>query len=476
MNGINGHVNGNSNGNGRSLPHRMNRKESSAMAPAFMVSAPGKVIVFGEHAVVHGKAAMAAAISLRSYLLVTSLSKSHRTIHLVFPDIGLDHSWDIDDLPWDIFTEGKVRKPKYYDLVTSLDEDIAEAIKPFIDEVSPGHSPEKRKIQQSAAMAFLYLFMCLGSPSSHACVYTLRSTLPIGAGLGSSAGICVCLSAALLKQIHVLSGPHQDQPEEEVDLQLDRINKWAFVGELCIHGNPSGVDNTVATRGKAVLFKRIDYSKPPKATPLKDFPELPLLLINTKQPRSTAAEVAKVGKLKKKYPDVTEQALDTIDRVTMSAYNLITSENFDPTSDSNIEHLGDLFNMNHGCLVSLGVSHPKLERIREIVQTAGVGWTKLTGAGGGGCAITLLRTDVTRDQLDEVNASFEEADFEEYKTTLGGDGVGILYPAVLHNGSEEKGGDEIDQQKFLNAEGEAGLERLVGVGIREKRPEWKFWR
>lgn len=33
----------------------MNRKKSSPMMPAFMVSAPGKVIVFGEHAVVHGK-------------------------------------------------------------------------------------------------------------------------------------------------------------------------------------------------------------------------------------------------------------------------------------------------------------------------------------------------------------------------------------------------------------------------------------
>ena len=446
------------------------------MAPAFMVSAPGKVIVFGEHAVVHGKAAMAAAVSLRTYLLVTSLSKSHRTVQLVFPDVGLDHTWDIDDLPWDIFTNGQVRRPKYYDLVTLLDENITKAIEPFIDEVCPDEPPEKRKIQQAAAMAFLYLFMCLGNPSSHACIYTLRSTLPIGAGLGSSASICVCLSAALLKQIHVLAGPHEDQPEEEVDLQLDRINKWAFVGEMCIHGTPSGVDNTVSTRGKAVLFKRTDYKKPPQATPVKDFPELPLLLINTKQPRSTAAEVAKVGLLKKKYPDVTEHTLDSIDKVTMSAYNLITSEGFDNKSQHNIEHLGDLFRMNHGLLVSLGVSHPKLEHIRELVDYADIGWTKLTGAGGGGCAITLLKPDVSRKQLETVNAAFEKAGFEEYKTTLGGDGVGILYPAVLHNGSSEKGGEEIDHHKFLKAEDEDTLETLVGVGTREKRPEWKFWR
>lgn len=44
------------NGNGSLTERlRMERKQSSPMAPAFMVSAPGKVIVFGEHAVVHGK-------------------------------------------------------------------------------------------------------------------------------------------------------------------------------------------------------------------------------------------------------------------------------------------------------------------------------------------------------------------------------------------------------------------------------------
>lgn len=41
--------------NGVPLRHRSRRKQSSPMMPPFMVSAPGKVIVFGEHAVVHGK-------------------------------------------------------------------------------------------------------------------------------------------------------------------------------------------------------------------------------------------------------------------------------------------------------------------------------------------------------------------------------------------------------------------------------------
>ncbi|RMD40459.1 hypothetical protein DV735_g4661, partial [Chaetothyriales sp. CBS 134920] len=449
------------------------RKDSSPMAPAFMVSAPGKVIVFGEHAVVHGKAAMAAAISLRSYLLVTTRSKSHRTIRLVFPDVGLDHAWNIDDLPWGVFEQ--TQKPKYYDLVTDLDNIVFEALKPLTDQVSPTAAPELRKVHQNASLSFLYLFLCLGSPLSNACIYTLRSTLPIGAGLGSSASICVCISAALLKQIHVLAGPHPDQPVEEVEVQLDRINKWAFVGELCIHGNPSGVDNTVSTRGKAVLFKRQDYSKPPKVTPVNHFPELPLLLVNTKQSRSTATEVAKVAAMRKKYPDVTEQALNSIDKVTMSAYNLIKSDAFDPEDEENIEYLGDLFRVNHGMLVSLNVSHPKLERIRELVDYADIGWTKLTGAGGGGCAITLLKSNVDPDILSQLQKKFEEEGFEEYRTTLGGDGVGILYPAVLHNGSNEKGGDEIDQQKFLNAKSEQDIERLVGVGVTERRPEWKFW-
>ena len=461
--------------NDTSTRARMARKASSPMAPPFMVSAPGKVIVFGEHAVVHGKHAMAAAISLRSYLLVTTLSKSHRTITLNFRDIGLDHTWDIDSLPWEIFNRpGK--KKFYYDLVTSLDQELLDAMKPHIETVSVDKPEEIRKIHQSSATAFLYLFLSLSSPQTPAAIYTMRSTIPIGAGLGSSASVCVCLSSALLLQIRVLAGPHPHQPPDESEVQIERINRWAFVGEMCIHGNPSGVDNTVSAGGKAVLFRRGDYSKPPSVTPIIDFPELPLLLVNSRQPRSTATEVAKVGELKKVHTAVADSMLDCIDQVTKSAHEFIAEGKFDKNCDAAMDHFGTMFRINHGLLVSLGVSHPRLERIRELVDHTGAGWTKLTGAGGGGCAITLLKRNRDPESLKQLEQRLDDEGYERYETTLGGDGVGVLWPAVLKNGTDEEGGEEIDQQKFENAQGNAGIERLVGVGVHEKREGWKFWR
>ncbi|KAK0278322.1 Mevalonate kinase [Friedmanniomyces endolithicus] len=453
------------------------RKESNPLAPPFIVSAPGKTIVYGEHAVVHGKAAIAAAISLRSYLLCTTLSKSKRTLCLQFPDIGLDHTWHIPDLPWTAFKHSSRRK-RYYDLVTTLDQELVDAMQPHITTVSAKAKPQVQQRHQQAASAFLYLFLSLGSENSPPCTYALRSTVPVGVGLGSSASICVCISTALLLQCRALSGPHPDQMSTEAEEQLERINRWAFVGELLIHGNPSGVDNTVATNGHAVLFQRKDYRKPPAVEILRDFPELPLLLIDTGQAKSTATEVAKVGHLKTAHPEVTGLVFDAIDSITRSAHSIVTGEN--PGSEASITHLGELMTVNHGLLTSLGVSHPRLERLRYLVNESGVGWTKLTGAGGGGCAITLLKPGASSSSdshlngdgaqgsaLQELERQLEAEGFAKYQTTVGGDGVGVLFPALIC-------GVEIDQEIFLGAEGREGVEELVG-GARD-RDAWKYWR
>ncbi|KAG9234165.1 ribosomal protein S5 domain 2-type protein [Amylocarpus encephaloides] len=467
------HLNG-TNGRKR-MPSK--RKLSSPMMPAFMVSAPAKVILFGEHAVVHGKAAIAASISLRSYLLVTALSKSKRTVSLRFPDINLSHTWNLDDLPWGAFSHPS-RKKRYYDLVTELDPELIDAIEPHLENVSERAPEDIRRVHRNSASCFLYLLLSLGHQQLPGCLYTLRSTIPIGAGLGSSASIAVCLAAALLKQIHTLSGPHEDQPPDEARLNIERINRWAFVGEMCIHGNPSGVDNTVSTQGKAVVFQRTDYSKPPRVEPLWNFPELPLLLVNTKQAKSTMAEVAKVAALKREHPEITESILAAIDTVSKSAAELIGHEDFDSEELASLEKVGKLMTINHGLLVALGVSHPRLDRIRELVDHEGIGWTKLTGAGGGGCAITLLKPGVSHERLKSLEKILDDEGYEKFEATLGCDGIGVLEPAVIRNGIEDdQGGEEIDQEKFLNADGIEGVEELVGVhGQDGPREAWKFWR
>lgn len=346
--------------------------------------------------------------------------------------------------------------------------------------MSPDRPDEIRKIHQHSASAFLYLFLSLGSPSFPGCMYTLRSTIPIGAGLGSSASVSVCLAAALLLQLRTLSGPHPDQPSDEARLQVERINSWAFVAEMCIHGNPSGIDNTVATQGKAVLFRRTDYSLPPPSVrPLWDFPELPLLLVDTCQAKSTFHEVAKVEKLRRAHPKLVGSILDAMDHVATTAAELLEDEDFDEEDEDWLARVGELMTINHGLLVSLGVSHPRLEGVREIIDHERVGWTKLTGAGGGGCSITLLRPDVPAAKMRETEERLDKGGYQRYRTTLGGDGVGVLWPAVLKNGLEDddEGGMEIDLDKFLNAEGTEGVERLVGVHDHNgEREGWKFWR
>jgi mevalonate kinase len=72
-----------------------------------------------------------------------------------------------------------------------------------------------------------------------------------------------------------------------------------------------------------------------------------------------------------------------------------------------------LIDENHAHLASLGVSHPSLEAIRA--QTSAQPYelsTKLTGAGGGGCAVTLL------PDSEPVLVMLQTADADEYRAQI----------------------------------------------------------
>jgi mevalonate kinase len=89
--------------------------------------------------------------------------------------------------------------------------------------------------------------------------------LIVGAGLGSSASFSVCLSACLL----ILFGFIQRSLVEKEDFRTSNmsahygamINKYALLAEKIIHGNPSGLDNTICTYGKLELYSFLSRSR-----------------------------------------------------------------------------------------------------------------------------------------------------------------------------------------------------------------------
>lgn len=80
--------------------------------------------------------------------------------------------------------------------------------------------------------------------------------------------------------------------------------------------------------------------------------------------------------------------LTSIQRISDDARSCLTSS---VTRESQLSTLQVLIDENHEHLVTLGVGHSALELVKSLA--ASIPWslhTKLTGAGGGGCAVTII--------------------------------------------------------------------------------------
>lgn len=414
-----------------------------------MTSAPGKVILFGEHAVVHGVTAIAGAIDLRCYCLAEARSDGH--VSLSLPDLGYSQSWDLSTLPWHLVSAplSSLKTGPKPDTVPSA-ELLALLANQFV------HQDQLKAVQAAQAFLYLYMHLCAarGDAARPAQSFTIRSGLPIGAGLGSSAAYSVALASALLYSHGVLplpSGPGAADARI-TRTHADLVNAHAFLAEKVIHGTPSGIDNTVAALGGAVAFRRAVKGREGMLEPLG--PQegegagsaataaargIRFLLTDTKVPRDTKTLVAGVARRKLEEPDTINPLFDSIQRISDRAHSLLASSPASPSARaSQLAELSQLVEQNHAHLVSLGVGHAALEAVRS--TTGAQPWalaTKLTGAGGGGCAVTVVPDDFSDEALTSLRAALASSGFDTYSTTVGGRGFGIVVPSA-------EGGAEVD--------------------------------
>ena len=71
---------------------------------------------------------------------------------------------------------------------------------------------------------------------------------------------------------------------------MELINAWAFVGETILHGNPSGIDNTLVVYGGAKVFTKGEMND------IKGFNSMRFLLIDSKIEKNTGRQVSIVRK------------------------------------------------------------------------------------------------------------------------------------------------------------------------------------
>lgn len=158
-------------------------------------SAPGKIILFGEHAVVYGQPALAAPVT---HVQATA------TVTPAAPGLGL-----VLDLP-------------------DIDQHIAAS---------------QEAVRQPLARVAMLTMAVLGLEAAPDWQVTLRSTIPVASGLGSGAAAATAIVRALAAAAGTALAPAQ-------------VSALVYESEKLFHGTPSGVDNTVIAYGQPVWFVR----------------------------------------------------------------------------------------------------------------------------------------------------------------------------------------------------------------------------
>ncbi len=293
----------------------------------------GKVILLGEHAVVYGRPALAVGIS----------PGASATFE---PAAGEPSSIALDISTWNL------------------------------------HVLQTDTTDLARALAALAAHLAERFTSARATSGRVDATihLPAGGGLGSSAALGVAIARAV------------GTAWRDDAMSTDDVLGAALVWERVFHGNPSGVDHTVATVGGAGTFTRADgLARIPLRAPLR------ILLADTAERSSTRTMVEGVARIHARRPEATDRTFDAIETLVHDGARSLRA--------GDALSLGRAMDLNQALLSSLLLSTERTEELCRIAREAGAFGAKLTGGGGGGCVIALASREGEDRVLDAWRAA-----------------------------------------------------------------------
>ena len=323
-----------------------------------VASAPAKLILCGEHAVVYGRPAIALPlVGIRARAEVAP-GQPGSGVNILARD--LRRRWRIADDP---------------------DHPLSELVAGMLAQyAAPGAAPDLRVM--------------------------LKSGIPIASGMGSGAAVATALVRALAAYLGRKLPP-------------EAISELVYASEQRFHCSPSGIDNTVIAYEQPIWFQRTkderrktndeipassfvprpssEASVAPLIEPISIATPFTLVIGDTGKRSATRGPVGEVRQRWEADRAGYEALFDRVGALAARARSLL--------AQGDLASLGPLLSHNHGLLQQIGVSSPELDALVAAARQAGALGAKLSGAGWGGVMLAL----VAPEQQGAVIAALKRA-------------------------------------------------------------------
>lgn len=265
----------------------------------------------------------------------------------------------------------------------------------LIDErpVTPGYK-ERKKPEQDDSMNNILAAMDINVDKNPVKI-TLGGNLVAASGVGASAASCAAIARALSAHLGL-------------NLSDEEINKIAYEGEKGYHGTPSGIDNTAATYGGLIWFRKNLKGGPNTMERIKLKEPVELVIGNSGLTSNTKEVVGDVRAKKEAQPEKYAAIFAQYEKLVNDARCAL--DEFD------VKRIGELMNDNHGLLQQITVSCAELDDMVDTAKDAGAYGAKLTGTGRGGLMIALTPG---KELQEKVASAIEGKGVSVIRTRIG---------------------------------------------------------